>query len=63
MIADGTLYVGCGDDRLYARSPTDGSELWSFRTAGPVAGGPTVADGTVYIQSHDDYVHAIDIAD
>lgn len=62
-VADGRLYVGSADGRVYALEARTGRLLWSFRvapeerwiqvygklvSAWPVAGGVVVADDTVY---------------
>lgn len=58
--ADGTIYVGSYDHKLYAVSP-DGMLKWEFLTGGPVKSSPAVgADGTVYVGSDDNKVCAID---
>jgi outer membrane protein assembly factor BamB len=58
--ADGTIYVGCGDNRLYAINP-DGSQKWVFTTGGPVHSSPAIAaDGTVYVGSFDGNLYAIE---
>ena len=62
-IADGRLFVGSADGKVYAFSAATGSPLWSFRvgpnldripvfdsllTAWPISGGVIYQDGTVY---------------
>ena len=60
---DGTIYIGSNDDKLYAISP-DGTEKWSFLTAGNISTSPSVGpDGTVYIGSDDDNLYALNPAD
>jgi len=52
--ADGTVYVGSEDSRLYALNP-DGTLKWSLATWGQInAGAPAIgADGTIYVGSID----------
>jgi outer membrane protein assembly factor BamB len=58
--ADGTIYVGSYDHKLYAVSP-DGMLKWEFLTGGLVKSSPAVGtDGTVYVGSDDSEVRAID---
>ncbi|MEI6519941.1 MAG: PQQ-binding-like beta-propeller repeat protein [bacterium] len=50
--ADGTVYVGSQDKKLYAVNP-DGTQRWAF-TTGDVVWSPALgADGTVYVGSFD----------
>jgi len=56
---DGTIYVGSGDNYLYAINP-DGTLRWKFKTGDFVLSSPTIGkDGTVYVGSWDDYLYAI----
>jgi outer membrane protein assembly factor BamB len=46
---DGAIYVGSGDNRLWAISP-DGSKRWEFSMGHPVLSSPAIgADGTIYV--------------
>jgi len=57
--ADGTIYVGSDDYKLYAINP-DGSQKWSFTTEGMVFSSPAIgADGTIYVGSWDSKLYAI----
>jgi len=57
--ADGTIYVGSWDNKLYATSP-DGSDRWSFTTGKEILSSPAVgADGTIYVGSWDNNLYAI----
>jgi outer membrane protein assembly factor BamB len=57
--ADGTIYCGSFDGRLYAVRP-DGSTRWSLQTADWVRSSPAIgADGTIYFGSWDDTVYAV----
>lgn len=61
--ADGTVYVGSNDDKLYAFNP-DGSLKWDSGTTigGNVFSSPAIgADGTVYIGSDDDKLYAFGV--
>ena len=58
--ADGTVYVGSDDTKLYAVNPADGSERWSYATSDRIRSDPTIAsDGTIYVGSGDGNLHAI----
>ena len=56
---DGTIYIGAGDQKLYAVNP-DGSLKWTFSMGGPIVSSPAVAgDGTVYLAARDRGLYAI----
>jgi outer membrane protein assembly factor BamB len=57
-----TVYVGAGDDTLYAVDAATGQEEWAFETGFAVKSSPTVADGTVYVGSGDETLYAVDAA-
>jgi eukaryotic-like serine/threonine-protein kinase len=61
-VADGTVYVGGADGRIYAVSATDGKERWHFQTNHVVRATPAVADGRVFCGSFDGKVYALDAA-
>ncbi|MBI2415799.1 MAG: PQQ-like beta-propeller repeat protein [Candidatus Kerfeldbacteria bacterium] len=56
----GALYIGSVDGKMYAMKK-DGSVLWSYQTAGPIAeAAPALGpDGTLYFSSDDGYVYAM----
>ncbi|AZK45121.1 PQQ-binding-like beta-propeller repeat protein [Paenibacillus lentus] len=59
--ANGTLYVGSYDGKLYALNSKTGKLKWTFKTGGAIASSPTIgADGTVYIGSGDGKLYALD---
>jgi outer membrane protein assembly factor BamB len=62
VIADGTLYVGSYDGRLYAISIETGEVQWRYRAGDRIDGSPGVANGTVFFGSHDRNVYALDAA-
>jgi len=54
--ADGTIYVGSNNNRLYAITP-GGTLKWSFTTGGPVLSSPAIgADGTILVGSNDNNI-------
>ena len=59
-VADGMVYVGSNDHRVYALDAATGNELWSFATGDVVVSVPTVADGVVYVGSNDNHLYALD---
>ena len=49
---DGTIYVGIGDDNLYALNRADGSLKWKYATGRRLRSSPAIgADGTIYVGS------------
>lgn len=53
--ADGTIYVGSNDHRIYAINP-DGTQQWSYLTGFSISTVPAIAaDGTIYVPSQDDF--------
>jgi hypothetical protein len=59
--ADGTVYVGSYDKKVYALNGATGQQRWVFATGRYIWCGPTIGpDGTVYIGSHDYNVYALD---
>ncbi len=59
--ADGTVYIGSEDFKVYALDGQTGDEIWAFETGGNVDSAPAIGgDGTVYIGSWDDNLYALD---
>ena len=57
--SDGTIYVGSGDNRLYAINP-DGTLKWSYATGDSIYSSPAIgSDGTIYVGSGDHSLYAI----
>ena len=59
--ADGTVYVGSDDKKVYALDGATGAKKWEFLTGNSVGSSPAIgADGTVYVGSGDKKVYALD---
>ena len=57
--ADGTIYVGSEDNKLYAINP-NGTLKWSFTTGNAIFSSPAIgADGTICVGSLDNNLYAI----
>ena len=57
--ADGTIYIGSTDKKVYALNP-DGTLKWSYTTGGQINGALAIgADGTIYIGTLDKKVYAL----
>ena len=61
-LVSGTLYIGSGDQHVYALDAATGALRWSFATGDVVHASPAVANGLVYIGSWDRNLYAIDAA-
>jgi outer membrane protein assembly factor BamB len=60
VVANGVVYIGSGDQNVYALDATTGALRWTFATGDVVHASPAVASGVVYIGSWDRNVYAID---
>ncbi|OPC78011.1 serine/threonine protein kinase [Embleya scabrispora] len=61
-VADGVVYVGSLDNRLYALEVATGAKKWAFPTGGGITSSPAVARGLVYVGSTDENLYALDVA-
>jgi outer membrane protein assembly factor BamB len=61
-IADGVLFVGSNDGKLYAVDAERGAIKWTFAAKGRIASSPAVSNGLVYVESYDSQLYAIDAA-
>jgi PQQ-like domain len=53
-VVDGTVYVGCRDDHVYAIDAATGRKKWDYPTSKSwVIGTPAVRDGVVYVGTSD----------
>jgi outer membrane protein assembly factor BamB len=60
-VADGKVYVGSEDDKVYCLNAATGTLIWSYKTGSDVRS-PAVAGGRVYVGSWDDKVYCLDAA-
>lgn len=61
-VANGVVYAGSADGRIYALDAATGSKLWSYATGGAVSSSPAVANGVVYDGALDGRIYALDAA-
>ena len=58
-VAGGVVYVGSGDDKLYALDAVTGALKWSYTTGSSIGySSPAVVNGVVYIGSQDASIYA-----
>ena len=58
-VADGIVFVGSYDDKVYALNATTGTLIWSYTTGGDVFSSPAFANGRVFVGSTDGKVYAL----
>ena len=61
VIVGRRLYYGSSaDDQVHCLDTSNGRELWSYFTEGPIRFAPTIAKDRLYVGSDDGYAHCID---
>lgn len=64
LLADGKLYQGALDHKLYAIDAATGKELWRFdQASAPIAVQPSLLDGVLYFGAFDSVFYAVNAAD
>ena len=58
-VADGKVYIGSWDGKVYALNAFNGSLIWNYTTGNIVESSPAVADGRVFIGSWDNKIYAL----
>jgi outer membrane protein assembly factor BamB len=58
-VADGVVYFGSGDCRIYAVNKTTGLQIWNYSTSTSISSSAAVANGIVYIGSGDGGFYAL----
>jgi outer membrane protein assembly factor BamB len=60
-VAQGKLFIGCSDGKVYALDALTGDKLGEFKTGDKIWGTPAVDGDTLYIGSFDKKLYAFDI--
>jgi outer membrane protein assembly factor BamB len=60
VIDGNSVYIGSGDQHVYALDAATGAVRWQFATGDVVHASPAVANGTVFIGSWDRHLYALD---
>ena len=61
-VADGVVYIGGGDGKVYSIDADSGRVRWTYATRSRVRSSPAVANGSVFVGSFDGQVYALDAA-
>jgi outer membrane protein assembly factor BamB len=56
---EGSLYIGCYDNNLYALDATSGQFKWKYPTDGGIPGKPAVFENNIYFGSEDKRLHVV----
>jgi outer membrane protein assembly factor BamB len=59
----GTLYITAGNGDVIALEIHKGGELWRMNVGAPVRAAPTVAEGKVFVVSHNNRLHVLSTID
>ena len=59
-VANGKVFVGSDDDKIYCLDEDTGELIWSYETGDDVWSSPAVADGKVFVGSYDDKIYCLD---
>jgi eukaryotic-like serine/threonine-protein kinase len=59
LINQGTLYVGCYDNNLYALNAADGKFQWKYAADGGIVSRPVANEGNIYFGSEDKRLHVV----
>jgi len=59
-VANGKVYFGSWDDKVYCLDASTGARIWNYTTRGDVTSSPAVANGRVYVGSLDHNVYCLD---
>jgi serine/threonine protein kinase len=62
LVHEGSVYVGCYDNNLYALDCKSGEFQWKFATEGGIPGRPAVEEGVIFVGSEDSRLYAITVS-
>ncbi|MFC1938732.1 PQQ-binding-like beta-propeller repeat protein [Chloroflexota bacterium] len=61
--AQGKVYFGCSDGKVYALDAATGDKAWSFETGGKIWSTPATDGDTLYVTSFDKKLYALNASD
>jgi outer membrane protein assembly factor BamB/tRNA A-37 threonylcarbamoyl transferase component Bud32 len=59
LFFNGSIYVGCYDNNLYALNATNGEFQWKYATDGGIVSKPAVFEGNIFFGSEDHRLHVV----
>lgn len=59
LFFNGSIYIGCYDNNLYALNATNGEFQWKYATDGGIVSKPAVFEGNIYFGSEDHRLHVV----
>jgi outer membrane protein assembly factor BamB/tRNA A-37 threonylcarbamoyl transferase component Bud32 len=59
LFYNGSIYIGCYDNNLYALNATNGEFQWKYATDGGIVTKPAVFEGNIYFGSEDHRLHVV----
>ncbi len=59
IVYEGSVYLGCYDNNLYALDKQTGEFQWKYATEGGITGRPAAEDGVIFIGSEDGRLYAL----
>ena len=62
-VANGVVYVGSQDSKLYALNTSTGRILWTYTAGNVIDSSPTIANGIVYVGSWNGKLYAFHLPD
>lgn len=59
LVHNGTVYIGCYDNNLYALDEKSGEFRWKYATEGGIAGKPAALEDVIFVGSEDHRLYAV----
>jgi outer membrane protein assembly factor BamB/tRNA A-37 threonylcarbamoyl transferase component Bud32 len=59
LFFNGSIYIGCYDNNLYALNATNGEFQWKYATDGGIVTKPAAFEGNIYFGSEDRRLHVV----
>jgi outer membrane protein assembly factor BamB/tRNA A-37 threonylcarbamoyl transferase component Bud32 len=60
-VTDGTVYIGCYDNNLYALDAKTGNFKWKYATEGGIPTRPAIMENMIFVGSEDFRLYALDL--